>query len=132
MQFPPTYWINYCSVYRIFNTEAMKTVLTFILLLGVMLSISAQIPNAGFENWTSGGNFDTPDSWGNLNPTTAAHSVYTVVKGTSGPASGAAYIKLMTKDVGGVITPGIIVSGQLNESTLTPLSGIPFTGRPKN
>lgn len=109
----------------------MKTLLTIFFTIGTMLSIYAQIPNSGFENWTSGGNYETPDSWGNLNPSTAAHSVYTVTKGTSAPASGAAYVKLMTKDVGGTITPGIIVSGKINETTLKPLSGIPFTGRPE-
>jgi hypothetical protein len=109
----------------------MKKVYLVILIFGLVHSIFAQLPNPGFENWTSSGSYETPDFWGNLNSSTSGTGVYTVTKGVSAPASGAAYVKLMTKDVGGTITPGIIVSGILDAATLKPKSGFPFTGRPE-
>ncbi|MBK7027866.1 MAG: T9SS type A sorting domain-containing protein [Bacteroidales bacterium] len=109
----------------------MKKIYLFFLTFGLALSISAQLPNPGFENWTIVGSFETPDFWGNMNASTSGSGVYTITKGVSGPASGAAFVKLMTKDVAGTITPGIIVSGMLDEATLKPKSGIPFTGRPE-
>ena len=48
------------------------------------LSAFAQIPNNGFENWSSAGSYNNPDSWGNLNSVTSVLSVYTCVKGTPG------------------------------------------------
>lgn len=90
--------------------------------------IQAQIPNAGFEAWTSMGSYEVPDSWANMNAVTSSSGVYTTLKGSPG-ASGNHYIKLTTKDAGGVITPGIIVSGQLSSTTWLPVSGFPFSQR---
>ena len=88
--------------------------------------IQAQIPNGGFESWTSMGTYDTPDNWGNMNPATASAAVFTTAKGTPG-SSGTYFVKLTTKDVSGTVTPGMIVSGQLNTTTWKPKSGFPFT-----
>ncbi|MBK6962979.1 MAG: T9SS type A sorting domain-containing protein [Bacteroidales bacterium] len=90
--------------------------------------IQAQIPNAGFEAWTSMGSYEIPDSWGNMNAVTSSSGVYTTLKGSPG-ASGNHYIKLTTKDAGGTITPGVIVSGQLSSTTWLPVSGFPFNER---
>ncbi|MBK7211975.1 MAG: T9SS type A sorting domain-containing protein [Bacteroidales bacterium] len=110
----------------------MKTVLYLIALIVFPLVIQAQIANPGFENWTNFGTYDSPDSWGNLNATTASTGIFTVTKGTTAPASGAAYIKLMTREIGGnTITPGIIVTGQLDPVTHRPISGFAYTGRPE-
>lgn len=103
-----------------------NTLLLIFILTGIILQ--AQIPNAGFESWTSMGTYETPDHWGNMNSTTAPSAVFTTVKGTPG-ASGNYFIKLTTKDAGGIITPGIIVSGQLNTSTWQPASGFAYTQR---
>lgn len=103
-----------------------KSLLFFLALTG--LTLRAQIPNAGFESWTSMGTYENPDNWGNMNATTAPSAIFTTVKGTPG-SSGNYYIKLTTKDAGGVITPGIIVSGQLNTSTWQPTSGFAYTQR---
>ncbi len=109
----------------------MKKFLYLISFLAFAATTFAQIPNAGFENWTSMTGYDLPDLWGNLNPSTASTGVFTAIKGTSGPASGAFYIKLTTKDAGGSIKPGLIVSGLLDPVTLMPLSGFPYTSRPE-
>lgn len=112
--------------------EVMKTFPYLLALIVFPMVIQAQITNPGFENWTNFGTYDSPDSWGNLNASTASTGIFTVTKGTTVPASGAAYIKLMTKDIGGnTITPGIIVSGQLDPVTLRPISGFAYTGRPE-
>lgn len=109
----------------------MKSFLLLFALLG-FLAVNAQIPNPGFESWTSIGSYEVPDSWGNLNNSTAATGVFTVTKGTSAPASGAAFIKIATRDIGGnTIVPGTIVNGQLDPVTFKPLSGLPCTSRPE-
>ncbi len=92
------------------------------------LLAQAQIPNSGFESWTSLGSYEVPDQWGNMNSATESSGVYTTLKGSPG-ATGNYYIKLTTKDVKGVITPGVIVSGQLNSATWLPESGFPFNQR---
>lgn len=98
-------------------------ILTFLLLTGIL---QAQIPNSGFESWTSAGSYEVPDQWGNMNAATSSSGVYTTSKGTPG-ATGNYYIKLSTKDVAGVITPGIIVSGKLNTVTWQPEKGFPYS-----
>lgn len=109
----------------------MKTLLFSLLFSGIVSAAIAQIPNAGFENWTSMGPYDNPDRWGNLNQKTASSGVFTVAMGTSAPASGIAYAKLTTKSINGIVTPGIIVSGEIDTLTLRPLSGFPFNLKPE-
>lgn len=96
------------------------------------LITKAQIPNSGFETWTSMGSYNNPDSWSCLNDMTASMSVFTCVKGTPGNP-GTAYIKLTSKTVAGMgVMPGIAVSGTFDQSTLEPLSGFAFNERPAN
>lgn len=97
--------------------------IVFITLITGMLQ--AQIPNAGFEKWTAMGTYEIPDQWGNMNDATSSYGIFTTSKGIPG-ATGSYFIKLTTKDVGGIITPGIIVSGQLNTNTWLPSSGFPY------
>ncbi|NVO18363.1 MAG: T9SS type A sorting domain-containing protein [Bacteroidetes bacterium] len=110
----------------------MKKLLFATILSTVVYIVNAQIPNASFENWTNFGTYDSPDRWGNMNPTTASAGVYTLLKGTSTPAAGLAYVKLTTKGVGSAVVPGIIVSGQLDSLTYRPISGFPFNSRPQS
>lgn len=88
------------------------------------------IPNSGFEDWTSIGSYNNPNSWSNLNDMTSSMSTYTCVKGTPGQV-GAAYLKLTSKNVSGMgIMPGIAVCGVVDMATLLPTSGFTFTDRP--
>lgn len=122
----------------------MKKLSTLLIALSLGYVANAQIPNAGFENWTahtaSSGNYDTPDDWGNadtLGTITLAGVGYTCEKGTPG-AVGSSYIKLTSKasSVSAIgVVPGIAVSGKISFSmTGTPSisSGFPITTRPAN
>lgn len=105
------------------------TLTSLLLLLAIV--VNSQIPNAGFENWTTVGSYEVPDEWGNMNAVTASSNVFTTVKGSPG-SPGDSFIKLTTKNINGVNTPGVIVSGQLNTTTLKAESGFPFNQQVKN
>lgn len=107
-----------------------KTLIATITLVWAFGLISvAQIPNSGFENWTSVGSYFNPDEWGTMNNTTASSGIYTATKGTPGNP-GSFYLKLTSRTVGASVVNGIAVSGELNPATLQPVSGFAFTQRP--
>lgn len=94
------------------------------------LTAFAQIPNNGFENWTTvNGTYEVPDQWGTLNNTTAPFSIFTVTKGTPG-SPGASFMKITSKTIANVVVPGIAVSGVLDSTTMQPKSGFAFSQRP--
>ncbi|MEI7980893.1 MAG: T9SS type A sorting domain-containing protein [Bacteroidota bacterium] len=98
--------------------------------MAIVHPVFAQIPNSGFENWTSIGNYIVPDEWGNLNPVTNPSGLYTCQKGAPG-SPGAAYLKLVSRNIPGMgIKPGIAVSGELNTTTFQPVSGFAYNDRP--
>ena len=97
----------------------------------------AQIPNAGFEAWTTytvtAGSYDGPNGWANLDSALAQFATYTTEKGTPGFA-GASYLKLTSKSVPLVgVLPGIAVSGKASVSgtTFTVQSGFAISTRPQ-
>ncbi len=108
----------------------MKTIQVIFLTL-LSGSVFAQIPNSGFENWTSMGAYENPDSWGTMNNTTALASIYTATKGTPG-SPGSFYLKLTSKTVGPGVVNGIAVSGVLDSTTMLPKSGFAYTTRSVN
>lgn len=93
------------------------------------ITATAQIPNAGFENWTTVKTYSNPDGWGTMNNTTTLASVYTATKGTPGNP-GSSYLKLTSKTVGSAVVNGIAVSGVLDSITMKPKSGFAFNSRP--
>jgi hypothetical protein len=109
----------------------MKKNLLFIAAASLLLTrISAQtIPNNGFENWTSMGNYSDPDNWHTLNSIGAPLSAYTVTQGTPG-AVGNYYLKITSKTAGPGVIPGLATTGTINSSNQTVSGGYPFTGRP--
>jgi hypothetical protein len=110
----------------------MKKIYTLILLAFLPILIHAQIPNNSFEDWTSTGNYNVPDQWGNLNSVTEASGSFTCIKGTPGNP-GNSYLKLISKEITGMgVVPGIAVCGTLNTLTRTPVSGFPYSGRPES
>ncbi len=92
----------------------------------------AQIPNSGFETWTSVGSYANPANWDQLNAMTSNMSTYTCTKGTPGNP-GTSYLKLVSKNVSMMgIMPGIAVSGMLSTATYQPISGFAYSQRPQN
>lgn len=91
----------------------------------------SQIPNNGFENWTSMGSYSNPDGWATMNEMTDMNGVYTATMGSPGNV-GASYLKLTSKKIGQSIINGIAVSGEINPITMEPKTGFPFNGLPKS
>ena len=106
-----------------------KTILSLAAVALSSSSLFAQIPNAGFENWTAVGTYSVPDGWGTLNNTTTLAGVYTVTKATPG-SPGASYMKITSKTVATSVVGGIAVSGVLDSMTMQPKSGFAFNQRP--
>lgn len=93
-------------------------------------ALFAQIPNNGFENWTSMGSYSNPNGWDQLNSMTTGLGVYTCTKGTPGNP-GTAYLKLTSKTVTGMgVVPGVAVCGKIDPATMKPKSGFAYAGRP--
>lgn len=95
------------------------------------LTASAQIPNAGFENWSTTSGYAEPDNWSTLNSLTSALSIYTAQKGTPGNP-GASFLKLTSRSAGLGVVPGIAVTGTINTTTMSVSGGFPYTARPAN
>ncbi len=93
--------------------------------------VNAQIPNGGFEMWSSMGLYDNPDGWSTMNDLTTNFGVYTVEKGTQGNP-GNSYLMLTSKTLGTTVVNGIAVSGTFDPVTQQPTSGFPFTGQPQS
>ncbi len=108
----------------------MKHLYTLTVALVLGTGLCAQIPNAGFEDWTAMGSYDLPNGWGNLNAVTDAMGEYTCAKGTPG-SPGASYLELTSRTVSGMgVVPAIAVSGAIDAGTFEPTSGFPFAERP--
>lgn len=107
------------------------------LLLSLLItttSLFAQIPNAGFENWHTSGNYEDPNGWGTLNSQTSALSIKTVKKATAvnDVHSGSYAIKLVSTDIPFIqVAPGLAVSGTINTNTQEFEGGFPYTQRPQ-
>ncbi len=109
-----------------------KFTIIMTVLIAMTIKTNAQIPNNGFENWTSMGSYYNPVSWSCLNDMTASASTFTCEKGTPGNP-GSYYLKLTSKTVSGMgVMPGIAVSGTFNQSNMQPLTGFAFNQRPAN
>ena len=109
----------------------MKARIITILCITVFARVSfAQIPNSGFENWTSVGSYIIPDNWGTLNPVTYPSGIYTCMKGAPGNP-GATFLKLISKTIPGTgVMPGVAVSGVLNTTTFRLFQDFPtLTGQ---
>lgn len=109
----------------------MKKIYLILILSVISFQYSySQIPNAGFENWTSMGAYSNPDSWSCLNSMTAPMSVYTCIQGSPGHP-GSSYLWLESKSVNGMgVVPGIAVCGTMDMVSMQPSGGFPFTSRP--
>lgn len=110
----------------------MKKSLTIIAAFLFSISAFSQIPNAGFESWTTVGGYTTPDGWDNMNSMTASMSVYTCSRAGT---PGGYYLHLTSQTVPGMgVMPGIATCGMLDMSQMSapsPATGFAFAQRPQ-
>ena len=89
----------------------------------------AQIPNGGFENWTTIGTYQDPDNWITMNSSTSPAGVFSCEEGTPG-AVGNAFVKVTSRQMvpgqPASTVPGILISGD----AATGIAGFPYTQRP--
>ncbi|MBP8822786.1 MAG: T9SS type A sorting domain-containing protein [Flavobacteriales bacterium] len=98
--------------------------------LGALLPAIAQIPNGGFENWSTppGATYQDPDQWITFNALTSmipgmGLSCEKVAPG----AAGGFCVKVTTRQATGIgVMPGIISVGDM----MTGATGFPYTSRP--
>ena len=110
----------------------MKHLTTLILLFSLSL-LKAQTnpatPNAGFESWThytTGGGYDSPNNWNDLNPTTVGFGAITCVKDSSNPHSGKYDVRLITQLVTIITSPGALTTGTINTLNYSINGGLPY------
>ncbi len=96
-----------------------KMYLLGLMVLWSVFSIAQNIPNGGFENWSTTGNYANPDGWFTFNATFSAINVFTVEKGTPG-ASGNGYAKITSKNIGDNLFPGALLMGSLVNNEVIP------------
>jgi hypothetical protein len=110
---------------------------TLFLLLFLSTTAFAQIPNPGFENWTSGScdlglySYNNPNGWGSINVLTCPGGGFTCVEANAANAhSGSHALELTTISIFSQIAPGIIATGVINQSTQNVDGGFALTTRP--
>ena len=111
----------------------MKTALLS-LSLSIVTSVAiSQIPEAGFDNWSSSGSCDQPVGWNTVNGTTGILGLCTAQRETANPYSGSSAIKITTGQLGFPVfqtVPGIVSNGNIDIQNQGINGGIPFTDRP--
>ena len=109
----------------------MKKIL-FIIAFFTSVILKAQIPNNGFELWTTINGYYSPNSWSNLNATTKSFSVFTCSKLSSGN-SGNSYLAVISQSIAGKgVVPGRVVLGKIDTLTFKPISGFAYSFRPSS
>jgi hypothetical protein len=108
------------------KNKLLTLLLVFVICLGM---IAQTIPNNSFENWTSAGAYNTPDGWGNLNPSTVPGSTYTCLK-QSAPNPINNYLDLSTQMSGANLMLGMAASGKIDPVTFRAYQGFPISSRP--
>ena len=110
----------------------MKNIFAFLSMILFTSHVIGQIPNSSFETWTNAGSYMMPTGWDNINSMTSTASAYTCEQGSPG-YMGSYYLKLTTKNISGMgIKSGIAISGQMNMTSMSPVSGFPFSSRPQS
>ncbi len=105
----------------------MKHLPTLLILLFTCSVASAQIPNAGFENWTAPNGYDVPAGWLTLNDFTAQYGMFTCTQGSPGHNS-ASCMRLTTTPIPDLTT----VAGQATSGDDEALiEGFPCALRPE-
>jgi hypothetical protein len=108
--------------------------------LGLFLIISsltiAQIPNAGFENWTGNNcgafQYYDADGWGDMNSLTCNGDQFTANRqaGVTHVHSGNFALFLNSRNIAGTVLPGICATGVINLPVQSVQGGFPIAYRP--
>lgn len=96
------------------------------------LTALGQIPEAGFENWSSG-NCGEPTGWSTVNGSTSILGLCTAQRETANPYSGSSALKIQTGQLGFPVfqtVPGLVSNGTINIQSQSVSGGVPFTDRP--
>ena len=92
----------------------------------------AQIPESGFENWSSGG-CDEPSGWNTVNGSTSILGLCTAQEETSNPYFGSSALKIETGELGFPVfqtVPGLVSNRTIDIQSQSVSGGVPFTERP--
>ncbi len=92
----------------------------------------AQIPEAGFENWSSG-NCGEPTGWSTVNGSTSILGLCTAQRETANPYSGSSALKIQTGQLGFPVfqtVPGLVSNGTINIQSQSVSGGVAFAERP--
>ena len=117
------------------NIYKSKYFATLLLLISTV-ALFAQIPNPGFETWTSGScdlgafSYNDPTGWGSINVLTCPGGGFTCLEANSGSAhSGSHALELTTVSIFGQTAPGIIATGVINQTTQNVDGGFAISTR---
>jgi len=105
-----------------------------LLLLTTTITGFAQIPNAGFETWTSGScdlgiySYNDATGWGDINSLTCPGGGFTCLEAGAAQAhSGSHALELTTVSIFGQTAPGICATGSINQNTQAVQGGFNLT-----
>lgn len=99
-----------------------------VLFIGILCSVSGQIPNKGFEQWTSFGNYEDPTYWGSTNYASPG-TFYAITKSTDHypPDVGSYSVRLENN---ALLVPSYGARGFLATGVPPPSPDFPITGHP--
>lgn len=105
-----------------------KITLLLALIFALAVKIHAQIPNNGFENWTSFGTYDDPSFWGSTNSSSGGQ-FYAITKSTDHfPTSIGQYSVRVENNIS--YNPNNFARGFLATGPPPPAPDFPITGHP--
>jgi len=88
----------------------------------------AQIPNAGFEQWTSFGTYEDPAGWTSLNLLTSSLGAAASCEQYTPASAGSYAVKVTTRLLPGLgVLPGMLLSGNADAE----VDGFPYASRPQ-
>jgi hypothetical protein len=108
----------------------MKQTLRSLSLISLLSTTAAlaQIPNAGFEQWTSFGTYQDPTGWTSLNILTSSLGASPSCEQYTPASAGSYAVKVTTRTLMGLgVLPGLLLSG----SPDAEVDGFPYTSRPQ-
>jgi Secretion system C-terminal sorting domain len=105
-----------------------KFTIILTVLFAMTIKANAQIPNGGFENWTTVGNYEDPTFWGSTNSYSTG-PFYAITKSTDHyPITVGAYSVRIENDI--ALLPNYSARGFISTGPPPPSPNFPITGHP--